>query len=253
MCIVAFALHAHPDWPLVVIANRDEYHSRASAPLAQWPKVNGAGSGIVAGRDLVGGGTWLGISESGRLVLVTNFRVPGFPQPARPSRGGLVTALLEGADPLGIDLAPYNPFSLLVADADGQALLLGNYPEPFNQPLPAGVHGLSNGPFTPAWPKTQRLCGALQDWLNGGGDETEPLFTALRDESPAESAEHGPEPRLSSVFILDAVYGTRCSTVVAVDRAGQGKVIERRFDDEGLAVGEVSVQFGQARTKPTAT
>ena len=239
MCIAAFALHAHPDWPLVVIANRDEYHARAAAPLAQWQD----GSGIIAGRDLVGGGTWLGVSESGRLVLVTNYRVPGYPQPARPSRGALVTALLEGADPQSIDLAPYNPFSLLVADADGQAQLLGNHPEPFRQPLSAGVHGLSNGPFTPPWPKTQRLCASLQDWLDVERGEIEPLFTALRDERLDESAEAGPEPRLSSVFIRDALYGTRCSTVVAVDRAGQGQIIERRFDAGGVVGDESVLEF----------
>lgn len=243
MCIAAVAPNAHPRWALVVAANRDEFHAREAAPLERWND----GSGITAGRDLVGGGTWLGLHDSGRLVLVTNFRVPGYPKPGRPSRGGLVTGVLTGDDPQAIDLTPYNPFNLLVAEADGRATLLGNYPEIQRTPLPPGVHGLSNGAFTPAWPKTQRLCGKLSHWLSNDSDNLSPLFTALRDESPHDSPGDGsglgPEPRLSGVFIRDSVYGTRCSTVVAIDRQGAGQIVERRFDADGAVSGETTLAF----------
>ena len=95
MCIAVLAWQAHPRWQLVVAANRDEYHARPAAPLARWDD----GSGIIAGKDLTGGGTWLGVQEAGRLVLITNFRVARYPEPGRPSRGALVTGLLTGSDP----------------------------------------------------------------------------------------------------------------------------------------------------------
>ena len=243
MCIAAVALNSHPRWALVVAANRDEYHAREAAPLAAWND----GSGITAGRDLVGGGTWLGLHEAGRLVLVTNFRVEGYPKPGRPSRGGLVTGLLQGDDPQGIDLTPYNPFNLLIAEMNGHATLLCNYPEAHRTNLPFGVLGLSNGAFTPAWPKTKRLCTNLKGWIEAGNDDPAPLFSALRDESPHDSPGDGlglgPEPRLSGVFIHDATYGTRCSTVVAVDHSGYGRIIERRFDADGAVSGETALDF----------
>lgn len=248
MCIAAMALNAHPRWQLVVAANRDEYHARDAAPLAHWDDR----PAILAGRDLKGGGTWLGVSENGRMVLVTNFRVPGYPKPERPSRGRLVTGLLDGHDPAAIDLAPFNPFNLVVANPQG-AQFLSNHPEQQRSPLPSGVHGLSNGALAPAWPKTRRLCGDLSDWLAGDTHSIEPLFAALRDESPHDSAGdgpgEGPEPRLSGVFIRDPVYGTRCSTVILIDRQGSGRIAERRFDANGAVSGESVLDFrwpGQA-------
>lgn len=240
MCIAAIAWNAHPHWRLVVAANRDEYHARPAAPLARWDD----GSGIIAGRDLLGGGTWLGLTEAGRLVLVTNHRVPGYPQPGRPSRGGLVTALLEGADPEQMDLAPYNPFNLLHVDRTG-ARFLTNYPDVLREPLPGGFHGLSNGRIDPPWLKTRRLTNAVIGWLDSEGNDFAPLFAALLDQTPTTSewADGGPEPRLSSIFIADEAYGTRCSTVIAIAADGTGRVVERSFAPGGMPTGEVQLTF----------
>src|SRR3546814_9394951 len=94
MCVVALAWQVHPDWPLILIGNRDEFHDRPSAPLGPWDD----GSGIVAGRDLQAGGTWMGLhAPSGRVVVVTNVRGE-MPDPARASRGALVVDLLRGTD-----------------------------------------------------------------------------------------------------------------------------------------------------------
>jgi len=91
MCVVALAWQVHPDWPLILIGNRDEFHARAAAPLAAWSD----GSGIVAGRDLQAGGTWLGVhAPSGRAVVVTNVR-GAMPDPTKESRGALVTDMLR--------------------------------------------------------------------------------------------------------------------------------------------------------------
>lgn len=238
MCIAVLSTAAHPRWRLVVAANRDEYHARPAAPLGRWEDR----PGILAGHDLAGGGTWLGIHEAGRLVLVTNYRVPGYPQPGRPSRGALVIDLLEGTDPQDVPLAGYNPFTLVRADAGG-ASLLTNHPAETRRDLAPGIHGVSNGPFDPPWPKTMRLLRRFEDWLAADILDFTPLFTALADDSPTETGESGPEARFSGVFVRDPVYGTRCSTVIAVDQAGRGRIVERRFDAEARTSGETALEF----------
>ena len=242
MCVAAIAWDAHPRWRLVVAANRDEYHERPAAPLHEWP------DGIIAGRDLRSGGTWLGVSAK-RCVLVTNYRVPGYPLPNRPSRGGLVTALLGDADPLRIAIADYNPFNLFCADRSG-ATILTNYSgmrmADTRLAVAPGVHGLSNGGYDEPWPKTVQLCGAVAKWLAGPADGVSALFPALADATPlAATANEGPapEPRFSSVFIRDGIYGTRCSTVLAIEHDGRGTIIERSFDAEANATGEVAIDF----------
>ena len=243
MCVATFAWDAHPRWRLVVAANRDEYHDRPAAPLHVWPESEGAG--IIAGRDLRSGGTWLGVNPAGRCVLVTNYRVPGYPLPDRPSRGVLVTSLLGDADPLRIPIAAYNPFNLFRADA-GSAHILTNQPRDIRHGVAPGIHGLSNGGYDEPWPKTVRLCGAVRDWLAGPADDITTLFPALADATPlAATANEGPVPeaRFSSVFIRDARYGTRCSTVLAIDRHGYGRIVERSFDADGETSGEVAIAF----------
>ena len=243
MCIAALAWQAHPRWKLVALANRDEFHERPAAPLDRWPDA----ADLIAGRDLQSGGTWLGVRESttdaARFVLVTNHRAEGFPRPDRPSRGALVTDLLEGADPLAVPLVRYNPFNLFSASPDG-LWLLTNHPEQ-RIAIGAGLHGLSNGPFLPPWPKTRAVTAALADWLKTDAAATEPLLAALADETlpPAIPGESGPESPFSSVFIRNPLYGTRCSTLVLIDHHGAGTIIERRFDAAGERSGESEFRF----------
>lgn len=240
MCVAAIAWRAHPLWRLVVVANRDEYHARPTAPLAR----RDDGGGVLAGRDLSAGGTWLGVSEAGRFALVTNFRVPEGPQPGRPSRGGLITALLAGEEPEGV--AEMNPFNLFAVDSGG-ARFLTNHPARREEQLAPGIHGLSNGAFEHPWPKTSQLGHALAEWLGDPAHDAEALFTALRAETP-DSAHalpgHGPEPVYAPVFIRDEVYGTRCSTVVLIDDTGAGRIVERRFSPGGEVAGETALGFG---------
>jgi len=239
MCVAAIAWNAHPRWRLVVVANRDEYHERPSAPLARWQGE----AGVIAGRDLRAGGTWLGVSEAGRFALVTNYRLPGYPRPDRASRGGLVSGWLEqGALP---EVAGMNPFNLFVADAGGAAHVT-NHPDAAHTALTPGVHGLSNGPLAPAWSKTRALCDALSLWLDAGDGDHAPLFAALRSEAPAPPPrwhEGEPEPRFAPVFIRDAAYGTRCSTVMAIGADGAGTIVERRYDAQGGQTGEAAFAF----------
>ena len=142
MCVVALARHVHPGWPLILIGNRDEFHARPAAPLAEWDD----GSGIVAGRDLQAGGSWLGVHRpSGRIVVVTNVRGAP-PDPAKESRGALVVDMLRGhgrfADPAEADLDRFNAFNLFAVD-DGQARQLTNRPRPAIAMLEPGIHALA--------------------------------------------------------------------------------------------------------------
>jgi uncharacterized protein with NRDE domain len=243
MCVAAIAWSAHPDWLLVAIGNRDEYHARPAAPLARWD------NGILAGQDLKSGGTWLGVSEAGRFALVTNRRGFGDADPGKASRGALVTDLLTGyADPASAPLNAFNPFNLFLAE-NTAATFLTNLPEQVRTTLPQGIYGLSNGSLDEPWPKTLKLKSALNDWLVTEGD-VEVLFTALRSETLESIGLHTSTPSdipleaaETPIFIRNATYGTRCSTVITVGHNGQGRIMERRFDADANVTGNTALDF----------
>jgi uncharacterized protein with NRDE domain len=230
MCVVALALDCHPRWKLLLAGNRDEYHARASAPLARWSDA----PHVLGGRDLVSGGGWLGVSDEGRLAVVTNIRSPGGPDPDKASRGALVSDwLVAGVAPPEAMLDGFNGFCLVAVSAQS-ATLIANRPEPVQQPIRKGIHSLSNGTPAEPWPRRERLEIALANWLEGDAEDPADLFALLR---PDYDDPEGP------VFINAPVYGTRCSTVVAIDHDGAGWICERRFDEGGEVVGEVALDF----------
>ncbi|MEO1168555.1 MAG: NRDE family protein [Pseudomonadota bacterium] len=240
MCVLAFAWQAHPHWRLVLIGNRDELHARPAAPLARWSDP----PHIVAGRDLEAGGTWLGVSDEGRLAVVTNVANPDGPQPGMASRGALIADTLAKngryADARKNDLDDFNPFNA-IAVSGTTAHLLTNRPEPLRQRLDEGLYGLSNSRFDENWPKVDRIKAMLGNWLASNSGEAGALLDALRaDDAPQV------EPRraqASPIFIRNPVYGTRCSTVVTVDASGNGLIAERRYDEAGAATGDTRVEF----------
>lgn len=249
MCVAAFAWQAHPDWLLVAIGNRDEFHDRPAAALARWKDD----SGILAGQDLKSGGTWMGVSERGHFALVTNRRGFGDPDPACASRGALVTDLLAGsgdyADPRTVSLRDFNPFNLIIA-GPRKAGFLANRPDGIRTSLAHGIYGLSNGALDEPWPKTLQLKGALLDWLNAGKADPSALFAVLADEAipdlgihPRQPSDIAVEARDTAPFIRHPIYGTRCSTVVAISHVGAGLITERRFDRDGHGTGETSLDF----------
>jgi uncharacterized protein with NRDE domain len=253
VCLALVALDAHPRFPLVIAANRDEFHARAAAPARWWE------DGTLAGVDLAAGGTWFGVNPRGRWALVTNFR-EGIPRdPNAPSRGGLVTrALAQLAPPLvcaaeiAADGMRYHGFNLLVGDvANGAyassratgALALGR-----------GIHGLSNHLLDTPWPKLMRSKARLAACLAASDDRVEPLFELLfellADRTQAEATAlpvTGIAPEweqlLSSAFIVDSRYGTRCSTVLTIAHHGRARFVERSFDQHGRPTGESAHEF----------
>ena len=253
MCLVALAWNVHPRWRLVLAGNRDEFHARPTAALAAWE----APAGILAGRDLQSGGTWAGTDRQGRVAVVTNVRDPAIVVPGAPSRGQLATGFLaspDGADHrtagLLVAAESFAPFNLVLAD-ETTCEYLSNYPIPRRIPLAPGVHGLSNGDLDEAWPKTAALKARLATWLASGDDAVDPLWAALADETlapdeglPDTGVGLELERRLSPAFIRDARYGTRASTLIAIDHAGHGWISERRFGPEGVFEGETTLRIG---------
>ncbi|MFY0185419.1 hypothetical protein CEE60_11305 [Stenotrophomonas maltophilia] len=249
MCLLALAWKTHPRWQLVMAGNRDEFHARPTAGLSRWPAPD---DGIAAGRDLRSGGTWAGIGPDGRMAVVTNVRDP-LARQTGPSRGALVADYLRDAAPAALfaeQLArravEFAPFNLLLAD-HVSCQFLGNHPL-HRHSLAPGVHGMSNGPLDAPWPKTVTLNAALRAWVDRGNDDLAPLWDALRDETRADDSalpETGigleRERWLSSAFIRSPDYGTRASTIIALDANGHGFIAERRFDAEGVCVGETTL------------
>ncbi|MGV8960498.1 MAG: NRDE family protein [Stenotrophomonas sp.] len=251
MCLVSLAWNAHPRWRLLMAGNRDEFHARPTAALHPWEAANGR---VIAGRDLRSGGTWVGVSPEGRAAVVTNFRDP-VASASGPSRGQLVADYLAGhssadtyTEVVADRAAAYPPFNLLLADADS-CQFLGNHP-PQRLALAPGLHGMSNGALDAPWPKTRRLMAAMAGWLHAENDGFDPLWNALADETGAADAELPDtgidlelERRLSSAFIRGRDYGTRASTIVAIDHHGAGFIHERRFGADGVFLGETRMDI----------
>ncbi|HEV7137514.1 MAG TPA: NRDE family protein [Steroidobacteraceae bacterium] len=254
MCLLVLAWQAHPRYRLVIAANRDEYHDRPAAPLARWS----APPDILAGKDLRAGGTWLGIDRRRRFGVVTNFRELVRAPPQAPTRGGLIPQYLDGAaapgeylGALAREAAGYGGFNLLLADADS-LWYASNRSAAFARALTPGVHGLSNERLDTPWPKLRRVRRGFEAWLRGGGTaEGGDLFRLLADRTPAAAGEVLPstglspewERTLSSPFVCDARYGTRCSTLVAIEPSGACFLAERRFDPAGTCVGETEYRL----------
>lgn len=249
MCLILVAWRAHPDYPLVVAANRDEYHARAAAPAQWWLEPH-----ILAGRDLSAGGTWLGVAPDGRFAALTNFRDPTRQLNHAPSRGSIVASTLANPMPatlhlqqLARDAPAYNGFNLISSHDDQLAVF--ESVAGVGRILSAGVYGLSNHLLDTPWPKVVSAKAALGEALTRLPDDSA-LFELLRDERQADDARLPRtgvsvewERLLSSAFIRASDYGTRCSTVLLIDRHGQVRLTEWSWDALGELKGRVNYQF----------
>lgn len=244
MCLILIAHRAHPRYPLVIAANRDEFFSRPSVPAGYWPDA----PHVLAGRDLEKGGTWMGVTSDGRWAAVTNFRDGTPPRPGMRSRGELVAGYLRDSiramdHVAAVESAAreYPGFNLLAGDGDG-AWYLSNREEG-SMMLAPGIYGLSNRLLDSPWPKVEHgklaLGAALAVEAKPDG-LIEKLLVALSDRSMAdESALPSTgigkdwEKLLSAAFIAAPGYGTRASTVLLVDHEGEIHFRERSFGARG--------------------
>jgi uncharacterized protein with NRDE domain len=254
MCLILIACAAHPDFPLVIAANRDEYYRRPTATAAFWPDHGH----VLGGRDLECMGTWLGVTRDGRFAALTNYRNALARKPEAPSRGRLVSDfLLSDLDPrayldeIKTKAARYNGFNLLAGDLDGVYCLSSNGPT--LQQLTPGVHGLSNHLLDTPWPKVVRGKQHLQRALVRGPD-AEALLDLLRDRELAPERELPDtgigverERMLSPLLIVSPEYGTRASTALLFGRDGSVSFTERTILPGGDPGPTVSLSFSLAR------
>ena len=206
MCLIVLAWRAHPDFPLIVAANRDEFHARPAAPAEFWSDH----PEILAGRDLTARGTWMGVSRNGRFAAVTNYRGGSEPS-AKHSRGALVTGFL-GSGNRSVEGGSYSGFNLLTADKDELWWMSNRDGAP--RKLEPGIYGLGN--------------------LLLESPEVEPAkarFRAAIDPAPAIEPLFGV---LAASKILNPQYGTRCSTILLRDNAGRTRYAERSFAADGM-------------------
>lgn len=239
MCVIYLAYGQLADTPLVLLANRDEFYDRPTLPAASWedhPHVFG-------GRDLAAGGTWLAVSNSGRIAAVTNYRDPGGQLGTR-SRGKLVSDFVSGVSGAREYLseiesrkAEYSGFNLLVGEfrEDRSELLYFSNRSNGIRELSPGLYGLSNHLLDSQWPKVTKGKAMLSEIL-GQGLESEAMFDLLGDRELATDEELPDtgiglerERALSPIFIATPNYGTRCSTVVIADHRGKFEFEERVF------------------------
>jgi uncharacterized protein with NRDE domain len=253
MCLAIVALNVHPRYALVVVANRDEYHARPTASAEWW--TGDEQTPLLAGRDLEAGGTWLGVTRSGRWAFVTNVREGGRHDPAAPSRGSLVPRVLrdtrdsQSALSSAIaDARDYNGFNLMAGDV--ASACWGSNRGEKGCSLTRGVHGLSNARLDTPWPKLARTQAGVATWAQKACDDIEPLFALLADRARArddELPETGVslewERVLSAPFITGERYGTRCSTVLCISREGEARFVEQSFDPRGEPARRIDTTF----------
>ncbi|MBL8378245.1 MAG: NRDE family protein [Burkholderiales bacterium] len=249
MCLIAFALDSVPGYRLLVAANRDEFHSRPTAPAAHWHDA----PGVFAGRDLREGGTWMGLALGGRFAALTNHR-NGAPAGRAPrSRGHLVAQFLRTdadaeayADQVGRERRDYNGFNLLVG-CKGEFWVIADDDAP--RRVERGLHTLSNARLDTPWPKATGLAADVASATRAGSDENHlfaALFAALADARPA-AEESLPdtgigiirERELSPRMIVNPVYGTRSASVLAIRSDGSTRFEETSFDAEGQVIGRI--------------
>lgn len=259
MCLIVIAWRSREDLPLVVAANRDEWRDRPAEPAHWWPDR----PELFAGRDLKAGGTWMGITRSGRFAAVTNYRDPADKRSTAPSRGALVAEFLLGSDPparylagLSQRSAEYNAFNLIVGD--GASLFYYGSRDGTPRAIEPGVHGLSNHILDEPWPKVIRGRAAMEAALREA-DPTARLFDMLSDGTGAADEELPQtgvgiewERRLSPPLITGADYGTRVSSVLTIADAGAVRFEERAREANGRVANVVSESFRMQATVRSA-
>lgn len=237
MCLIVVGWQVHRDYPLVVAANRDEYYARATALAGRWLEA----PQVLGGRDLEAGGTWLGITASGRFAAVTNVREPGMTQGAR-SRGALTREFLLGDGSAmeyarEIDGSEFSGFNLLLGD--GKSLVYCSNRDDPPRTLAPGIYGLSNHLLDSPWPKLltarQRFADALPQL-----PEEQAFFDLLADQAIVDDARLPKtgvplawERLLSAVFVQSESYGTRASTLLWHQADGQIRLHEQSFGPNG--------------------
>ena len=238
MCLIVFALQQHPDYPLIVAANRDEYYQRPTAHAHYWADH----PQIFAGRDLQAQGTWLGVNQQGHFAALTNIREGLVQQQYPHSRGQLCRDYLSTGQtpPKKPQLtANYAGFNLITGSSQGLHYY-SNRGQP--QPLSPGIYGLSNGLLDSPWPKVELAKTALASLIAQPKLQVDELIALLQSRHQATDQQLPDtgvglawERLLSSQFIHSPDYGTRCTTALLFHRSGKIEFAEQNHNHQGLA------------------
>lgn len=238
MCLIFLSFQNHPTYKLIIAGNRDEFYSRKTASANFWEDH----PTILAGRDLEAGGTWMGMTKKGHVSMLTNFRDPGNINPSAPSRGQLVSDYLRETEQPDTYLRAlenkgntYNGFNLIVGNAE-VLWYYSNYGAG-TMKLSAGFYGISNHLLETPWPKVVRGKKKLEPALRNPRINADELFEILYDDQRATDSQLPDtglplerERALSSMFIKTGDYGSRCSTVILIDKENQVEFSERVYD-----------------------
>jgi len=252
MCLILLAVRKHPRYKLILAANRDEYYDRPSEPPHFWEDA----PHVLAGRDLVAGGTWLGITTKGRIAAVTNYRDPASVKANAPSRGNLVRRFLAGdldassyLEALRPEKDRYNGFNLVLGDRD-RLTWYSNRSDRVT-PLQPGVYGLSNRLLDTPWPKVVRAKAMFEETIAHGKEiDLQSVFGLLKDQTqaPDESLPGTGVPLeweriLSPIFITSPTYGTRSSTLLLIDKDDHVTFADRTFNSRPEPVSTAKFEF----------
>lgn len=248
MCLVAFAWKVHPEFPLLISANRDEFFHRPTLPLHRWEE------GFFAGKDLQGGGTWMGFHPDGKWALLTNYRDFTKKIEAKISRGKLITDFLANSispenylDQIWEKQAEFDGFNLMVSDGE-RLYYYSNYgKEPIE--IQQGIHGLSNGLLNDPWPKTELAKKQLEEVLSAPAPDQ--LLSILKSEEkyqekllPKTGASLEMEIDLSAQLIrIPPNYGTVSASAVLRNKQGQTLIRERSFSWDHSNFKDQEVEF----------
>ena len=240
MCLITFAYHQHPEYPLIMVANRDEFYARPTLDMNYWEDR----SDILAGIDLEQRGTWLGVNKAGKFTAVTNYREGKNTETALKSRGHLTRHFLthevsaeDYLQELQISGSQFGGFNLLLGDQNGLYYCSNKGAE--SRRLEPGLYGLSNAHLETDWPKVVQAKQHLQALLQND-ISIDALVSVLRSTQMAEDKNlpntgisYEWEKQLSSCFINTEGYGTRATTVLMQNKEGVIQLAEFRFNQSG--------------------
>jgi len=238
MCLIVFAYNYHPDYKLIFAANRDEFYNRPALPAHFWQDKP-----ILAGKDLKAGGTWCGITRTGKIAAITNYRDLRSVKKNAASRGGIVTDYLAGLSSHEIfcyelknSAQKYNGYSLIFGDKSG-LYFSSNYSAEIIK-IENGIHGLSNHLLNTPWFNVRRGKRLLKDAIGKNENLIDNLFLLLSDKSlspddelPDTGLPAKTEKNISSIFVETEGYGTRASTVILIDKNEKALFIEKSRTD----------------------
>jgi uncharacterized protein with NRDE domain len=246
MCILFFAIKQHPKYPVIICANRDEFHQRPTDPMHWWPKKKLQAGDVLAGKDLQAGGTWLGLNKAGRFSALTNFRQPELFDKKKQSRGELVLQALANKDneitkQLVKSSSDYNGFNLVFGQLN--KLMCFDSVSQKQQVLSAGFHSLCNGALDDIWPKMALGQAKLADAIKDHRLDIAELFTLMKSGQQAKT-EHLPETGvplsweqlLSSIFITSPEYGTRTTNIITLNDEGNIAIYDQSYNEQGECV-----------------